>query len=64
MPVDFSGYGGAPDTTQGYNNIIITVIMEERYLGNCLKQTLWQLCMSNLIIKNNKQICNLALYTN
>ena len=26
MPVDFSGYSGAPDTTQGYNNIITTVV--------------------------------------
>ena len=26
MAVDFSGYGGAPDTTQGYNNIITTVM--------------------------------------
>ena len=26
MAVDFSGYGGAPDTTQGYNNIITTVV--------------------------------------
>ena len=23
MAVDFSGYSGAPDTTQGYNNIIL-----------------------------------------
>ena len=26
MPVNCSIYGGAPDTTQGYNNIINTVV--------------------------------------